>query len=107
MQHLRLAHRAALPMGGTMLNREAVALPLLLIALELITACRQRQECLRCETLVIAATGEPATLLPPLVGETVGRDVSDLIFERLAELRGGASPLDSAAYLPGLAERWE
>jgi peptide/nickel transport system substrate-binding protein len=56
---------------------------------------------------VIAATGEPATLLPPLVGETVGRDVSDLIFERLAELPGGASPMDSSAYRARLAERWE
>jgi peptide/nickel transport system substrate-binding protein len=41
------------------------------------------------------------------VSETVGRDVSDLIFERLAELPGGSSPLDSSAYLPRLAVRWE
>ncbi|HEV8151090.1 MAG TPA: peptide ABC transporter substrate-binding protein [Gemmatimonadales bacterium] len=71
------------------------------------TGCGERQPCARCETLVIAATGEPATLLPPLVGETVGRDVSDLIYERLAELPGGASPLDSSLYQAGLAERWE
>lgn len=61
---------------------------------------------------MIAAVGEPTSLLPPLVGETVGRDVSDLVFERLAVLSrsgtgSGASPLDSSAYRPGLAIAWE
>src|SRR5262245_35595102 len=80
---------------------------LLVLLLALAAGCGRRRDCPRCETLVIAATGEPAALLPPLVGETVGRDVSDLIFERLAELPGGASPLDSSAYRPALAQRWE
>ncbi len=72
-----------------------------------LSGCAKEASCPRCDTLVIAATGEPSALLPPLVGETVGRDVSDLIFERLAELPGGSSPLDSSAYLPRLASRWE
>jgi peptide/nickel transport system substrate-binding protein len=80
----------------------AAALGILLAA-----GCARPAPCDRCDTLVIAATGEPAALLPPLVGETVGRDVSDLIFERLAELPGGASPLDSSALRPRLATRWE
>ena len=78
-----------------------------LVALLLLPACRAATPCTRCDTLVIAATGEPSALLPPLVGETVGRDVSDLIYERLAQLPGGRSPLDSSAYRPGLAVRWE
>jgi peptide/nickel transport system substrate-binding protein len=55
---------------------------------------------------VIAATGEPSSLFPPLVYETVGRDISDQIFERLAVLRPGAATIDSTAYAPALAERW-
>ena len=39
---------------------------------------------------------EPASLVPPLVYETVGRDISDQIFERLAYLEAGASPIDVA-----------
>ena len=75
-------------------------------------ACHNPQPCATCGTIVVAAVGEPSSLLPPLVGETVGRDVSDLIFERLAVLPGpgegpGASPLDSSAYRPGLAVAWE
>ncbi|MGH7559635.1 MAG: ABC transporter substrate-binding protein [Gemmatimonadales bacterium] len=64
-------------------------------------------ECPRCDTVVIAATGEPSALLPPLVGETVGRDISDQVYDRLLELRGGASPLEESAYEPRLAARWE
>jgi peptide/nickel transport system substrate-binding protein len=57
--------------------------------------------------VVVAATGEPESVLPPLVVETVGRDISDLVFERLADLPPGAAPVDTAAYRPRLAAAWE
>ncbi|HET8624431.1 MAG TPA: ABC transporter substrate-binding protein [Gemmatimonadales bacterium] len=57
--------------------------------------------------LVVAATGEPESVLPPLVVETVGRDISDLVFERLADLAPGGAPVDAKAYRPRLAESWE
>ena len=63
--------------------------------------------CADCGTVVIAAAGEPSALLPPLVVETIGRDVGDLIYERLADLAPGGAPVDSAAFRPGLAQRWE
>jgi peptide/nickel transport system substrate-binding protein len=58
------------------------------------------------QDLVIAATGEPEVLVPPLIGEAVGRDITDLVFDRLAVLRRGASPVDSLGFEPGLASRW-
>ncbi len=85
-------------------TRFQVVLGTLVLAL---AGCGNRSNCTRCDTLVIASVGEPDGLLPPLVGETVGRDVSDQIYERLAELRGSGSPLDSAALTPRLASRWE
>ena len=57
--------------------------------------------------VVVAAAGEPESVLPPLVVETVGRDVSDLVFERLADLAPGGAPVDERAFRPGLAESWE
>jgi len=70
--------------------------------------CRGRDlSCDGCGTLVIAATGEPSSLFPPLVFETVGRDITDQIYERLAYLESGHAPIDTAAYRPGLAVRWE
>lgn len=58
-------------------------------------------------TAVVAAVGEPESVLPPLAVETVARDIGDLVYERLADLEPAASPLDSAAYRPGLASSWQ
>jgi peptide/nickel transport system substrate-binding protein len=80
----------------------------LLSTLCLVVACSRRPSaCSSCATVVIAATGEPSSLVPPLVSETVGRDISDQIYERLAYLSPGASPIDQNGYRPGLAQRWE
>lgn len=63
--------------------------------------------CADCGTIVIAAAGEPSALLPPLAAETIGRDVGDLIYERLADLAPGGAPVDTAAFHPRLARSWE
>jgi peptide/nickel transport system substrate-binding protein len=71
------------------------------------SACRpDSTDCPRCGRLVVAATGEPSHLLPPLAVETVGRDIGDQVYERLANLAPGAAPIDTTAYRPGLATRW-
>jgi hypothetical protein len=57
--------------------------------------------CADCNTVVVAAISEPETLLPPLVGETVGRDIGDQVFERLANLEPGAAPIESSAFADG------
>jgi peptide/nickel transport system substrate-binding protein len=71
-----------------------------------IAGCGQEETCARCDTVVVAAISEPATILPPLVEETVGRDIGDQIFERLAVLTPGGAPIDTSAYRPGLATEW-
>jgi peptide/nickel transport system substrate-binding protein len=72
-----------------------------------IGGCRDRgADCAECDTVVIAATGEPSVLLPPLVYESVGRDIGDLVFERLVSLKPGGIPIDTSAYRPGLAASW-
>jgi peptide/nickel transport system substrate-binding protein len=62
--------------------------------------------CADCGIAVIAAVGEPPTIMPALVQETVGRDISDQIFEKLANLSPGKPPIASGAYAPALAHRW-
>jgi peptide/nickel transport system substrate-binding protein len=66
-----------------------------------------RADCGRCGTVVIAATGDPTHLLPPLASESVARDIGDQVFERLADLVPGGTPIDPSAYRPALATRWE
>jgi peptide/nickel transport system substrate-binding protein len=79
-----------------------------ILILTLFMGCNKpRAGCDDCGTVVVAATGEPSSLVPPLVFETVGRDISDQVFERLADLGSGSSPLDASAYRPALAQRWE
>lgn len=68
---------------------------------------REPGPCTRCDTLVVVALGEPTHLLPPFYWQGVARDIGDLVFERLAVLDPARSPLDSAAYSPGLASRWQ
>jgi peptide/nickel transport system substrate-binding protein len=63
-------------------------------------------KCRDCGVVVIAAVGEPATVLPPLVQETVGRDIGDQLFEKLADLSPGKPTIDPGAYRPALAQRW-
>ncbi|HSB53203.1 MAG TPA: peptide ABC transporter substrate-binding protein [Gemmatimonadales bacterium] len=78
-----------------------------LAILALAAGCKGEPACTRCDTIVVAATGEPSSLLPPLVVETVGRDISDQLFERLADLAPGGAPVDSTAFRPRLADKWE
>lgn len=80
-----------------------------LLALLLVgAACApEAPPCGQCGTVVVAAAGEPSTLFPPLIYETVGRDISDQVYERLADLAPDAAPIDPAGYRPGLAVRWE
>ncbi len=96
------------PPPGVRLNHPIRSL---LLGLTLVSAalagCRPNRPCEKCDTIVIAATGEPSSVLPPLVIETVGRDIGDQVFERLADLQPGRAPIDSTAYVPGLAARWE
>ena len=83
-------------------------LPIVLAASAfLATGCDHRAECSTCGTVVVAAVGEPASVFPPLVYETVGRDISDLIYQRLAELIPRRATIDEGAYSPGLASKWE
>jgi peptide/nickel transport system substrate-binding protein len=95
-----LANQSLMPSFRTLLS--------LTTSLIVVTACRPaNRPCSGCGTAVVAALGEPSSILPPLVYETVGRDIGDLIFERLADLEAGGSPVDTGAFVPRLASRWE
>ncbi len=89
------------------LHPDLLQLVLPLCAVSFLLAGCGGGECPTCGTLVVAAVGEPPQLLPPLVQETVGRDISDQIYQKLADLEPGKPTIDPAAYRPGLAASWE
>ncbi len=73
----------------------------------LLGACAPGEKPPAARAVVVAAIGEPPSVLPPLTFESVGRDVGDLVWERLATLAPGSASIDTAAYRPGLAQSWE
>ncbi len=60
-----------------------------------------------CGTLVIAATGEPDILLPPIIQLAIARDVSDQLFLKLADVGMSANTIGDDDFVPQLAARWD
>src|SRR6476661_11059690 len=58
-------------------------------------------------TIVVATPGEPDYLLPPLAAQIVGRQVTDLLYDRLAEIGDNLSTVGDKGFKPQLAARWE
>lgn len=79
--------------------------PFILVLVALAGCAGERQA--PAGAVAVAAVGEPAAILPPFAYETVARDIGDLVYERLATLEPAGAPVDSAAYRPALAVRWE
>ena len=82
--------------------------PLLALAL-LVAGCNDREpdEAETGGTLVISTAAEPDFLLPPLVIGSVSRQVSDLVFDRLAKIGNNLNTIGDEGFEPELAERWE
>jgi len=81
----------------------------LALALALAAGCRPADACRGegCGTLVIAALGEPATLLPPVTDQQLARDVHDQLFLKLADVGMSANTVGDSDFEPQLARRWE
>jgi len=58
-------------------------------------------------TIVVAMPGDVVTLLPGLVVSMGDRQVTDLLYDRLAEIGDDLSTLGDKGFTPQLAERWE
>ncbi|HEX6643830.1 MAG TPA: peptide ABC transporter substrate-binding protein [Gemmatimonadales bacterium] len=93
---------------AAVIRRRSGTVPHLVAAALILGGCATRdREGSRPAAVVVAAVGEPATILPALAYETVARDIGDLVYERLATLERGGAPMDPTAYAPALASRWE
>jgi len=70
---------------------------------------RQRGGCsgTYCGTLIMAAIGEPSTLLPSSTNEVVARDIGEQVFLKLADVGMSLNTIGDEDFQPLLAERWE
>jgi peptide/nickel transport system substrate-binding protein len=57
-------------------------------------------------TLVFASAGDPDVLFPALSFSAVGKAVSELVFDRLAEIGQDLNTLGDRGFTPRLARRW-
>lgn len=57
-------------------------------------------------TVVISTSAEPQLLLPPLVSTLSGRQISDLVFDRLAEIGDSLNISGDQGFRPRLAKSW-
>jgi peptide/nickel transport system substrate-binding protein len=58
-------------------------------------------------TMVVAFPGEVGTLLPGLVNSMGDRELTDLLYDRLAEIGPDLNTLGDNGFTPRLAERWD
>jgi peptide/nickel transport system substrate-binding protein len=76
-----------------------------LAALVVSVACRSGAPCPECGSAVIAA-GADADILLPALTQGVGRQVSDQIFLKLAEVGLALNTVGDSGFVPRLAESW-
>lgn len=58
-------------------------------------------------TVVIAGVADPDNLLPPIERTLAAKAVTDLLFEKLAEIGPALNTVGDAGFEPRLAQRWE
>jgi peptide/nickel transport system substrate-binding protein len=81
----------------------------IVFATAVLTGCERRGGCTGsyCGTLVMAAIGEPGTLLPASTNEAVTRDIGEQLFLKLADVGMSINTIGDEDFQPLLAERWE
>ena len=57
-------------------------------------------------TLVVSTPSQPDNLLPPITTSLAGKQVNDLVYERLAEIDSSLITVGDVGFTPSLAIRW-
>src|SRR6266446_10062762 len=103
-----------LPPPGEMLSAmQRRSFPSLTVFLVLgvagLAACERRGGCTgaNCGTIIDAAVGEPATLLPPSSEDIVASDIGEQLFLKLADVGMSENTLGDEDFQALLAQKWE
>ena len=100
-------------MLSAMLRRSLPRSPRLPVYIVLVVAvlagCERRGGCTgsNCGTLIDAAVGEPATLLPPSSEDIVASDIGEQLFLKLADVGMSENTLGDEDFQALLAQKWE
>jgi peptide/nickel transport system substrate-binding protein len=58
-------------------------------------------------TMVVSMPGDVGTVLPPLIMSLADREVTDLLYDRLADLGDDLNTIGDKGFTPHLADRWD
>src|SRR3989338_482054 len=70
-------------------------------------ACRESAQCDNCGTLVTVVTADADVLVPAFTQTSIGIQISDLLFLKLADLGLGLNTLGDSGFHPRLARSWK
>lgn len=76
-------------------------------AIVLIAGCAGHDGARTGATIVLGSALDPKTLFPPTADNVQARELTDLIFRRLADRGPALNTLGDSGYVPRLAQRWE
>ncbi len=99
-------------MLNAMLRRSFPPLTVFIVLVVAVLApagCERRGGCTgsNCGTLIDAAVGEPATLLPPSTEDIVANDIGEQLFLKLADVGMSENTLGDEDFQALLAQKWE
>ncbi len=57
-------------------------------------------------TLVISTAGDPDAIIPPLAATIQGTQISDLVYDRLADIGDSLNIVGDAGFTPRLSDKW-
>ena len=72
-----------------------------------VTACRETAPCDNCGTLVTLVTSDADVLVPAFTQGSIGVQISDLLFLKLADLGLALNTLGDSGFQPRLARSWK
>ena len=86
--------------------------PLVLAALVVVAGCKGSEPTAGATgdvggTMVVAMPGDVGTLLPGLVASIGDRELTDLLYDRLAEIGDDLNTLGDKGFTPRLADHWD
>lgn len=73
----------------------------------LMSACGGHDATAASNTIVMGTALDPKTLFPPTADNVQAREVTDLIFRRLADRGPSLNTVGDSGFVPRLAQRWE
>lgn len=87
--------------------QRAARLPASAMVLSALLACGEAPDCDPCGTMITVVTADADVLVPAFTESTIGQQIGDLLFWKLADLGLELNTLGDSGFIPRLARSWK